>query len=204
MQPTTILPEEYEPNGVFDINNMRLALLLNGIGVGLLFVFGWLFIRLADSLNQEYEVQSFRQLLSQYNWWGLLLTLVGVVVLHELAHALFFWLFTKKRPFLGIGPGYAYAAAPDWYFPRNQFLIIGLAPLVMLSAAGLLLVPFVGKTAVAWITLFITLNGAGAVGDLYVCGWLLARPATTLIRDEGPVIHLFSLVKASPSSVNNT
>lgn len=189
---TKILPQGYGLQGVFDINNTRLALLLNGVGIVLLFGFGWLFLHLAERLHTVFSPLPPRQFLAYFNGWGLLLLLVALVLLHELAHGLFFWLFTRERPSLGLGPGYAYAAAPDWYFPRNQFLIIGLAPLVMLSAAGLLWVPFVGETAVAWIVLFLSLNGAGAVGDLYVCGWLLRQPANTLVRDEGPVIQIFA------------
>ncbi len=191
MQATRILPEEYALKGVFDINNTRLALLLNGVGLVLLFGFGWLFMRGGAWLSEPFEMMSLGQFIGMFTWWGLLLVLLVVVLLHELSHGLFFWLFTGERPSLGLGLGYAYAAAPGWYFPRNQFLIIGLAPLALLSGLGLGLMPFVGETAVATLVLFTTLNSAGAVGDLYVCGWLLGKSPRVLVRDKGPVIQMF-------------
>lgn len=191
MKATQRLPENYTLHGVFDIHNVRLALLLNVVGIGLLFLFGWLFMAVADRLNDSFALMGLGQIFSLLSWWGILLALLVVIVLHELSHGLFFWLFSGERPFLGIGPGYAYAAAPGWYFPRNQFLLIGLAPLVLISGLGLLLLPFTNQPTAAWIVLTLTANAGGAVGDLAICGWLLTRPANTLTQDEGPVMRFY-------------
>lgn len=197
MTATKTLSPQYAQSGVFDIHNTRLALLLNGAGILLLFVFGWLFMAAAVWLRRDFAMISAWQFVAQIRWWELLLVLPAVVALHELAHALFFWLFTRERPYFGLGPGYAYAAAPDWYFPRNQFLLIGMAPLLLLSGLGVLLLPIVPQTAVAWLILFLTANAAGAVGDLYICLWLLRKPATTLAHDVGPVIKLYEPLAVS-------
>ncbi len=197
MTATKSLPPQYALSGVFDIHNARLALLLNFLSVALLFVFGWLFMAAAAWLRHDFAMMGVGQFVAQIRWWQLLLALLAVVVLHELAHALFFWLFTRERPYFGIGPGYAYAAAPAWYFPRNQFLLIGMAPLLLLSGLGILLLPLVPQTAVAWLILFLTANAAGAVGDLYVCAWLLRLPPTALANDEGAVIKLYERLAVS-------
>ncbi len=197
MTATKHLPPHYVQSGVFDIHDMRLALLLNGAGILLLFVYGWLFMAAAAWLRRDFAMMSVGQFVAQLRWWELLLALLAVAVLHELAHGLFFWLFTRERPYFGIGPGYAYAAAPAWYFPRNQFFLIGLAPLLLLSGLGILLMPFVPRTAVAWLILFLTANAAGAVGDLYVCAWLLRLPPSALANDEGAVIKLYEPLTVS-------
>jgi hypothetical protein len=75
---------------------------------------------------------------------ALVITLCVVLVLHELTHGLFFWLFTKSHPAFGFKGWYAYAAAPGWYVPRARFLVMGAAPLILLSLLRevlLLLVP---------------------------------------------------------------
>src|SRR6266699_209791 len=76
---------------------------------------------------------------------SVVITLCVVLILHELTHGLFFWLFTKSRPAFGFKGWYAYAAAPGWYLPRAQFLVVVGAPLTLLSLLGealLLLVPW--------------------------------------------------------------
>lgn len=125
----------------------------------------------------------------------LVVVLVGsvvTIVLHELIHGLGFWLFTRDRPAFGFKGLYAYAAAPRWYLPRNQHVVAGLAPLGVTSLAGLLLVPLVPPAPVGALVLILTLNAAGTIGDLVVMGWLLTRPATTLVRDGGDTFSLFA------------
>ena len=65
--------------------------------------------------------------------------MVGNLVVHELIHGLFFWLFTGSAPRYGLGLSYAYAAAPDWYIPRRKYQVTGLAPVVIIGLGCLLL-----------------------------------------------------------------
>ena len=60
-----------------------------------------------------------------------------VFVLHEAVHGLFFWLYTRDRPRFGFKGWYLYASAPGWYLSRNRFLVVGLSPLVTMTAAAL-------------------------------------------------------------------
>jgi hypothetical protein len=124
--------------------------------------------------------------------WGLLVIL-GVfiasipftMIVHELIHGLFFWIFTRKRPSYGFKGLYAYAAAPDFYIPRNQFILIGLAPFVVISLVGVALLPLTTLGVALTIVFILTMNAAGAIGDFYAVGILLTRPSATLIRDFG-------------------
>jgi hypothetical protein len=115
--------------------------------------------------------------------------LIGAILLtmliHELIHGLFFWIFTRKRPLYGFKGIYAYAAAPDFYIPRDQFLLIGLAPFVLISLLGIALLPFTSLAVALTLVLIMTMNAAGAVGDFYAVGFLLTQPSTALIRDFG-------------------
>jgi hypothetical protein len=115
-----------------------------------------------------------------------------VLVLHEIVHGFFFWIFTKTRPLFAFKGAYAYAAAPDWYFPRSKYLVIGLAPLVVISLAGILMMPVFPLQWMWLLLVALVMNASGAVGDLAVCAWLLLKRNTLLIRDFGDVIHIYS------------
>src|SRR6266700_4202149 len=105
------------------------------------------------------------------------ITLCVVLILHELTHGLFFWLFTKSRPAFGFKGWYAYAAAPGWYLPRGQSLVVGAAPLILLSLLGealLLLVP--------WVLWGLIVNAGGAIGDLYMIARLMLAPRGAVVE----------------------
>jgi hypothetical protein len=73
---------------------------------------------------------------------SLLVALPATFVAHEAVHGLVFRAF-GGRPRFGAGMTYGmpyfYAACPGQWFVRDRFLIVGLAPLVILDAAALLL-----------------------------------------------------------------
>ena len=116
---------------------------------------------------------------------GLVAVNLIVLVIHELTHGLFIWVFTRQRPVYGWRWFYAYAGAPDWYFDKLRYIVIALAPLVMISAIGILLI-LVSPAPVVWALLGITVfNATGAVGDLWLVLKSLFEPGDVLIRDTG-------------------
>lgn len=107
-----------------------------------------------------------------------------VMITHELVHGVFFWQYTGKRPTFGIKGLYVYVVAPaEVYFPRNQYLVVGIAPLVLLTLVGLLLLMMVPLVVVPIFMLFIAFNAAGAAGDLLMVAWLLSYSPDTLMQD---------------------
>jgi hypothetical protein len=87
---------------------------------------------------------------------------------------------------------YAFAGAPDWYIPRQQYLVIGLAPFVLMSLGGLSALIFVPLPVVPLILFAITLNAAGASGDIFITGWLLGEPDLLLVNDTGEIFTMFA------------
>jgi predicted metal-dependent HD superfamily phosphohydrolase len=161
------------------------------VGLALLFVFGWVFLQIAVTLRPEFSSSNLLQIAAQSEVWLILLGLVAALALHELVHAFFFWLFTGERPKLGLHALYAFAAAPEWYLPRGRYMVTAAAPFVLITLAGLLLLPVVPASLVAALLLALIANAAGSVGDLVVVGWLLLQPSTVMIRDSGPKITLY-------------
>lgn len=191
-QAVQTLPPGYQPGGTLDLAKNKVALIgLNIAGLGSFFLFGWVSLRITLALRPD--LTSFSVGGNGILWLalGLLAITVVQVVVHELIHGLFFWLFTRERPRFGFKGAYAYAAAPDWYLPRNQHMVVGLAPLVVITLLGFLFVSIVPGWAIPGLLFAIVSNAAGAVGDIAVVTWLLFQPRATLVRDVGDAITLY-------------
>ncbi len=199
MRATQSLPDGYQKLGTIDISrDQRLLLILNVFGFILMVAAGWLFFRAIFWLRPSDSIRGLLALLRIGNlleWAVLIGAILGLtalhVILHEAIHGIFFWLFTHTRPRFAFRGAYAYAAAPDWFIPRNLFLVTTLAPLVLISLAGLLMI---GSLPPGWLLptwLVVTMNAGGAVGDILVAGWLLIQPKSCLAQDCGDAVTLF-------------
>ena len=133
-----------------------------------------------------------------------MLPLIFAVTLHEAAHGAFFWVFTRERPAFGLEPPFAaYAAAPDWYLPRRQHLVVGLAPFTLITLVGLALLPVVPAFVVPVLLLIMVTNAAGSIGDSVMVVWLLTQPRDILVQDTGAAINIYrpAANQAPPPSV---
>jgi len=109
-------------------------------------------------------------------------------VAHEAIHGLVFRAF-GGRPRFGAGFTYGmpyfYAACPGQWFARDRFLLVGLAPLIVLDAIALLLM-LPAATALFGASM-LAFNTSGAVGDLWAAGVIFQAPRWVEIEDSGPV-----------------
>jgi hypothetical protein len=189
------LPDNFVFESKFDLNNQKLLVGLNVAGLILTLFFFVLFSRLTAWLRPDMQREflfAFRGIWNiVFNLLGLLVTILAVLSLHEAVHGFFFWLFSRHKPVFGFKLAYAYAAMPDWYFPRNQYLIIGAAPFVLLNLLGILLLILVPLNWVWVVFAALMMNSSGAVGDLAVILWLLRRSASALALDKADSIELY-------------
>lgn len=170
------------------------SVLLFGLAAGLLL---WALPQLRpDLLGFSFTVSGIGDLL-RFVLLGLVLMAV-VVVLHEAIHGLLFWRFTGDRPRFGFKGLYAYAAAPGWYLPRNQHLVVALAPLLLITLGGLLMIALIPTAAVLPLVLVVALNAGGAVGDLVAAIWLLRADAAALVQDTGDSMVIFAAEEPVP------
>jgi hypothetical protein len=72
---------------------------------------------------------------------------------------------------------------PGWYFPRNQYILIGISPLIVITLIGILLLVILPISTLNLVLIGLVLNASGAVGDLFVVVWLLTKPVITLTLD---------------------
>ena len=81
-----------------------------------------------------------------------------------------------------------YCTVEGFRFTRKQYSIIALAPILVLSAIGSLVLQFT-----SWFPLIFALsfNVSGAIGDLWMTGLVLTKPSGTLFEDmkDGVRMH---------------
>ncbi len=195
MQATKVLPSNYHHQKTLDLSSSRVVLWLNLAAIPLLFFYGWFFNWVIFSLRpfSPFQIGVFR-ILTSFSGWGLialLLSIIFMLLFHELVHGLFFWLFTHKRPKFALRAGYAYAAAPDWFLPSSQYIIVGLSPFFVISILCIFLGILVTASVIPYLLLIATFNAAGALGDLIVVAWVFWHPKNILVKDEGDKFSSF-------------
>jgi hypothetical protein len=172
--------------------------------IALLLIVGWLLVlfvnalrpaalngmRLRDLFSTTATGSSFTIPPALFRNFGL--ALIAGVILHEIVHGLFYWLFSSHRPKFGFQGLIPYAAAPAGvYFPRNQFLAIGLSPLVLLTAVGLLLMVILPIAYVPFLLFFVAFNAAGAAGDLIMVIQFMPFSSDTVMEDNGSGVIIY-------------
>lgn len=130
-----------------------------------------------------------RPVFAGLTWWGVVLWLainifsyVLVLPIHEAIHGIAF-AFWGGKPYFGAKlPLALYCGARNQAFRRDQYLVVGLAPLVVVSIVGIvvtLLSPALG----AFIIFATVGNCAGAAGDVWVAWRLWRLPRSIIVED---------------------
>ena len=205
MKANRSLPSNYTKYTMIEPSkNLKFVIVAVISGIMLLFFGGWLLVLFANAFrpNALDGMQLHDLLRSTTAGFSLVippalfpnfgLALVTVLIFHELVHGLFYWLFSSHRPKFGFQGLFPYAAAPSGiYFPRNQFLIVGLSPLMLLTAIGLPLMVIVPIAFVPFLLFFVVFNASGAAGDLIMVIQLMRFSSDTLIEDStsGVIIY---------------
>ena len=130
---------------------------------------------------------------------NVLLTALIVIVLmfvvlsvHELCHGLVFQAFGAHPKYgIDLGKGVAFASAKESYFTRDAYLIVALAPLVIISMLCVIAMALTGGEARFVAALMGTINAGSAVGDLWFTLVCLRYPRDLLVRDFGDGAELF-------------
>lgn len=200
------LPPGYERVERLTLESLRTVLLLNLFGlIGI--IPGLLFFLLVDralyALNIQPSVDiSFFSIDSLILVCPSLLLLVLVMGVHELCHGLGFRLFgAPVRYGMNLSKGVLFATADGYYFTRDAYLVIGLAPLILITIGAVILMIFAGGSLRAAIALMGAVNIGGAVGDMWFVSVCLRYPRTLLARDLGDSVELFNRQSdSSPAS----
>ena len=132
-----------------------------------------------------------------WDYGRLLLGLVALPLItfaiHEGIHGVVFKTFGGKSRY---GTGikhwvpYAYTTVPNQLFPRNAFVIILVAPLVVINSAALLLLGIFPQLAgLGWV---VVVNTSGAIGDLWITSIVCCYPVSVSVEDRRDGIAIYA------------
>jgi len=142
---------------------------------------------LAGMLNAYFPLIDFRIRASFFGW--LAAAVVAIIILHESVHGAVAVLY-GHRPIFGIEPPYFYTTFTE-KVPRGHFMVITLAPLVMLN------IVFISLFAIGFLKVFtyfcLLVNTIGAMGDLWIILKLSGHDRGTLIQDTKNGIEVWKM-----------
>ncbi|AUV84259.1 hypothetical protein C2R22_21025 (plasmid) [Salinigranum rubrum] len=146
------------------------------------FIFSGVYAAGTGQTDVGFQISDFESALVEVT--GVIVLIVAVLGLHETVHA------GVIRHFGGdvsIGVGIAQFVLPYAYvtttqrLKRNQFIVVALAPLVVITVLG---VPLMIMLDAAILILPLALNVGGAIGDLWMAGILLRYPTHVVVEDS--------------------
>ena len=136
----------------------------------------------------------------------LVVAFLGTVILipHEFLHGLAIRSYGGEARY-GVGVAhfvlpYAYAST-DHEFDRNQFLVVLLTPLVVMTLIG---VPLMIAFEWGWLVIPLTLNAAGAVADIWMTLSVLSYPAHVRIVDHISGVRIMGRETDTPRRISVT
>jgi len=183
------------PNGYQEVLNWRVTgkpgrvIAVQILGVFSLVIFGVIFSGLAVTLGKSPTQGEFGLREIGVVFVGILLALV----LHELTHGLVMQTYGAK-PKYGIlwkGP-MLYATSPGYAYRRNDYVVIALAPFVLISALVILGMWLLqGTLWVLLLGLCGIFNASGAIGDVWMTMIVLRYPTPAYVIDERDGIRVF-------------
>lgn len=144
-------------------------------------------------------------------WWidplNMLVVIFLVTVIlvpHEWLHGLAIRYYGGK-PRYGVGLAhfilpYAYATT-DHRFTRNQFFVVLLTPLVVMTLVG---VPLMIVFEWGWLVLPLAANAGGAVGDLWMTLTLLSYPSHVRVQDHKTGVQIIGTEGDRPRELSMT
>jgi hypothetical protein len=122
----------------------------------------------------------------------LLALAAGVVlpVVHELIHGLVA-AAVGGRPVYGIGPGVAFCHFRE-FVGKGAYAAVLVAPLVVISVAGVAIMPIVPGILRGPLFALLVTNASGAVGDIAALLQLRGLPADALIADTNAGFEVYA------------
>jgi len=113
------------------------------------------------------------------------------IILHEAIHEYFMNKFSGIKAYYGHTRFCAYAGS-DAYFNKKHYIIISLAPIVILGTV-LFIINAIVSQRYFWIIYFVQIgNITGSLGDLYVTYLMSKMPDDTLTQDTGVSMTMHS------------
>lgn len=150
-------------------------------------------------LNELYRVPVDTKLWVRVLFLGIAIAAAIIYIdIHEFIHGIFIMLFSRRVPIFKFNTIFARAKTTGIYFTKGQYVLITIAPVVLIGVA--LLVPLILLEPAYFVIAFIpeVVNLCSSIGDMYIINKTIYMPKTTLVHDGGDDITYYV-----PSSVYN-
>lgn len=190
--PISVLPANYQEVHYMSINERGVLLWLNllslvPLAIAALLVFGGLLVY-HDGLGAPLVIETLPD--SMPMWLGMIVVLM-VLPLHEWLHGIMI-ARCGHRPRYGVKLFVLFATSDGALFRRSEFIKIALAPLVVITICGSIILLFLPFGLASWLALAVILNAGGAIGDLWMTAIALRYDSSALIRDEEDSMRVFA------------
>lgn len=198
MKSTVTLPDCYREILSVDLQkNKKLALLVNGLALLIAAVMVTAYIIFGPSLEVYLILDnSARGWTLNFPLVIVCLLIAGVgtlvyIILHEATHGVFMYGFSRVKPRFGFTLMYAYAGS-DAYFAKLPYIVIALAPVILLGGVLLALNILLPTEYFLPVYFIQIMNISGAAGDFYVTARFISMPKDILVRDTGVSMTVYS------------
>ncbi len=206
MTAFTALPEGYEQALRHTLMSRRLMLALNLAALIPMVCFGaGMFVLWAayDAIDAPLTLPSPDISAETLEMVSIIAVLILVMSLHELCHGLGFKLAGVERVRYGVNLRrlvlYARPAG-DAYIYRNAFILVGLLPLILITAGGAALMLVAPAGVRLALTMAVALNAGGAIGDIWTVIVILRErfPPDALAQDLGDTFVIYTRKEEVP------
>lgn len=119
----------------------------------------------------------------------LVLDVVLVLYLHELIHALVYYLTNKQKPKINIRGSVIFAAAPNQIISKRDLIINAFSPFVVISIIGISLLSITPLGLASWVFMPTLVNAAASGGDFMVVYFVLKQKSGTQYNDKGDILY---------------
>lgn len=179
------LPNGYKEVYSIDAGNTKTGLILNLIGLPIMIVM-FIILMVIKSLvcgKINFDLSDGETSLVLFI---LCIVMILYIIIHELTHGLFYKSFTKEKLKFGLKLTCAYCGVPTIYMKKIPMIITALAPFVIYSLIGVVLMIVVPYNVIFLaIDILFSAHVAGCVGDIYISFLLIKYPKETLVNDTG-------------------
>jgi len=117
----------------------------------------------------------------------IILPVAVVLTVHELIHFILLWFFTGHRPTIVAGNGGFAVQLPNWYIPRDRFLLVNLAPFCIISLIGLLSLLVVPQRYLSLAVFLTAMNMAGSAADILSSVYIYLHSSSIYLETEGTI-----------------
>jgi Putative zincin peptidase len=186
------LPNHYEYLSGIDMKNNKKQFYLMNILSVILFVACFIGLMIIKS---SFEIDLIR--------YGVFMGgCIVYIILHEIVHAIFFRIKNDVKVKFKFHGFAASASVPGVYYHKVHYLIISLAPFVLLSLVFIPSLFLISDYWFAILYLIFSMHVSGCSGDFYVFVKVLLMPKDVIIEDDGISMKIYHFVNEPQPSIN--